>query len=275
MEPVSAIIAGASALLGPIIGAIGRALAEGDFREARRLRQQIADSYGDNLLPVLDDLVAQEVGPSAFEALREDAGLRNEATSTMRELRNVYENEGMGAADEAALQLAQRAGSNQAAGQYQGLAAGARQRLGANSGVLAALYSQAGQQAAAVTGEQALQAQVSARQRALQALQAGGELARGIRSDDYRAASDKASSQDAISQFNAEARTRTALANNEVEQTRYGNRLTLLDRRNDALRDVADDYVNRGNQTVATASGIGQGVTQAGSAAADMFRRRR
>ena len=85
MEPITAILTAA----GPLVALIGRAIAEGDYAKARELRQQAVDEYGEENLPIIDSIVAQEVGPSAFEGIKEDPAMRGTQADTVAELRNV------------------------------------------------------------------------------------------------------------------------------------------------------------------------------------------
>lgn len=262
MEPISAILTAA----GPIIALIGRAIAEGDYAKARELRQQALDEYGEDMLPVIDTVVAQEVGPSAFEGIKEDPAMRGAQADTVAELRNVYESEGNTPADVAAMRLAQNEVSGRAASDYANNAQRlARQGQQGNAVLSSALSASSGADAVGATANMAMQNQVAARQRALQALLQSGNMAGDVRGQDFQVAGAKAGAQDRISQFNAGQRTDAANQNNANAFGKAGARMGLANARNQARGVLAADFGASAQRTNETAAGLGNAVTSAGS----------
>ena len=266
MEPVTAILMA----LGPIIGAIGGAIAEGDYAEARRLRQQALDEYGEDMLPVLDRVVAQEVGESAFAQMTEDPAMRGAQVEVSDELRNVYESEGMTDADKAAMQVAQ----NEVAGRASGDIANAQQRLArtgqtGNPALEAALAASISGNAVGATADMAGRAQIAARQRALQALTARGSMAGDVRGQDLQFQSAKAGGQDRINLFNASQRSDATNQNNANAFGASNAKMSLADRRNNARGMLAQDSMARGQRTAAAAAGAGEAVSSFGGAYGD------
>lgn len=271
MDPISLIGSGLSIL----IGAIGNALAAGDHAKARELRQQAIDEYGEDMLPVLDRLVAQEVGPTALASIRGDDKLRGQQVNVMDELQNVYDSEGMTQADRAALdvaadEVAQRSASDYASQQQQ-LARMGQQAGGA---MTAALASQSGQDAANATARMGREAQASARQRALQALMASGDLAGRTRGQDWGEQSQAAQAQDAMTLFNADQRTNAQRGNNESALAMYDAKMGLAAAKNRAREGLAQDFEGSAARTEDTAAGIGAGV-QEGLSAAGRYRQKK
>jgi hypothetical protein len=262
MEPISAILTAA----GPIIALIGRAIAEGDYAKARELRQQALDEYGEDMLPVIDTVVAQEVGPSAFEGIKEDPAMRGAQADTVAELRNVYDSEGNTPADVAAMRLAQNEVSGRAASDYANNAQRlARQGQQGNAALSSALAANSGQQAVGATANMAMQNQVAARQRALQALLQSGQMAGDVRQQDAQAAQAKAGAQDRITMFNSDKREGATNQNNQNAFSQFGARMGLKNARNQARGVLASDFGASGQRTSETAAGLGNAVTSAGS----------
>jgi len=262
MEPISALLTAA----GPLVALIGRAIAEGDYQKARELRQQALDEYGEDMLPVLDSVVAQEVGPSAFANIKEDAGLRGAQTDAVAELRNVYDTEGNTPADQAAMRVAQNEVNARAASDY----ANNAQRLArtgqqGNAALSSALAASSGADAVGATADMAGRAQVAARQRALQALLQSGNMAGDVRGQDFQVAGAKAGAQDRINQFNAGQRTDAANQNNQNALSKFGAGMALKNARNQARGVLAADFGQSAQRTNETAAGLGNAVTSAGS----------
>ena len=264
MEPVTAILMAA----GPIVALIGRAIAEGDYAKARELRQQALDEYGEDMMPVLDSVIAQEVGPSAFEGIKEDPAMRGTQTDTVAELRNVYETEGNTPADQAAMRVAQNEVSARAASDYANNAQRlARQGQQGNAVLSSALSSSSGADAVGATADMAGRAQVAARQRALQALLQSGQMAGDVRGQDFQVSSAKAGAQDRIGMFNADKRTDAANQNNTNKLSTFEAGLKLKGARNAARDKLAADFGQSAERTNETAAGLGNSITSAASPA--------
>lgn len=263
MEPVSAALMAA----GPIVALIGRAVAEGDFERARQIRAQAAAEYGDSVLPVIDRVVAQEVGPSAMANIRTDDGLRSQQLRALDELSNIYESGGQTEADKAALNVAQNAVAARSANAL----ANGQQRLArtgqtGNAALESSLAATVGGDAAGAMADMGYRAQADARDRALRALESEASLAGGVRAQDFGEASTKAKAADAFTLFNADQRSATQAANNANAFRQYDARMGLKAARNNARGVQAADYDARGARTVQTAAGLGNAATSMGGA---------
>lgn len=271
MEPVTAILMAA----GPIVALIGRALAEGDYAKARELRQQALDEYGEDMMPVLDSVIAQEVGPSAFEGIKEDPAMRGTQADTVSELRNVYDTEGNTPADQAAMRVAQNEVSARAASDYANNAQRlARQGQQGNAVLSSALSSSSGADAVGATADMAGRAQVAARQRALQALLQSGQMAGDVRGQDFQVSSAKAGAQDRIGMFNADKRADAANQNNTNKLSTFEAGLKLKGARNAARDKLAADFGQSAQRTNETAAGLGNSITSAASPAGDLLKKK-
>lgn len=253
MDPISLGVMGGGAVFSIISSLIAEAIAGGREAEAQALREKVAAQYGPELLAQVDGMVAQQVQGTGFDSIQEDAGLRDAALDTQRELRDVYDKGGFTDADKAALSLAQDTTARAAQGSYAGLANAMAQRGARDSGLDMALKTQVGQDSTNALANQTRAAQMDARGRALQALMSSGDLARGIRSDDYRASSDRARAADAINTFNATQRANT-------DWHKWGAKMDVLGNRGNALLGQAAGY----QQQADNARGLGSKVAQTG-----------
>lgn len=253
LDPISLGVMGGGAVFSLIANLISEAIAGGREAEAQKLREKVAAQYGPELMREIDGMVAQQVGPTAFGDIREDAGLRDAALGTQRELRDVYNQEGLTDADMAALDLAQNKTAAAGHGSYAGLANAMAQRGVRDSGLDMALKTQVGQDTTNALANAGRQSQMDARGRALQSLLSSGELARGIRGDDYRVSSDRARAADALNTFNASQRANT-------DALRWGTRMGAMNARGNALLGEAAGY----QQQADNARGVGGRVAQTG-----------
>ena len=250
-------------IAGMVASAIGRAMAEGDYKKAQALREQALAQYGEDILPHLEKAEAQEVGATEYGNIREDDSLRAQQLRAIQEMEGVYSSEGMTEADKAAMalaqqQVAQRAGSDYASMQQMGARRGIN-----NSALQSAMYSQAGQDATNTLGTMANQSQIAARDRALRALETGAGMAGQVRGQDYRVSSDKAGAQDAINRFNANMRTDASNENARRQMQEANFNMGRLDRRTGVMSDIAAGHEGSAQRTQQTAAGVGQGVQQA------------
>jgi len=264
--PIAAAIAAAA--IGPIIAAIGSAIAEGDEAKAQDLYQQALAEYGDVIKPKLDNAIAQEVGESAFASIAEDAALRDSQTASLGQLKEIADNAGMTQADEAMLQLANQGAQQQAGSDYQSL----QQQLAArgqsgNPALMAAAMGNVNQNVVNATATSRYRAQADAMARRMRAIEAGAGIAGGIRSQDFDVAGTKANALDRVAFFNADKRTQADAANRQGAQDMFQNDLSVTDRENDERDKMARGYRGRAQRTRQTAGGIGNAVTTAGSAA--------
>lgn len=259
MDPITIAAIGAGISL--VAGLIGKAIAEGDYAKARKLKEEAIAEYGEDILPQLETRIAQEVGPTELAKIQEDPEARDTQASIMRQLAEMGSGK-MQAGDEAALALADEGASDRAASDYASNAQALASRgMGMGSGLAAAMSAQSGQDAINATARNRMQATADMRNRAFQALAAGGQMAGNIRGADYAQASDKASSQDVINRFNANQRDQAMNANENNAMRRYESQMKLKNARNHARSGLIDDYYGSGQRTENTAGGIGDAVT--------------
>lgn len=239
-----------AAIISAVVGVLSSLFGAGKDGEAQALREKIAQQFGPDILPHLDKAVAEQLGSTAFEGVREDPSLRAAQLRALGQLEDVYANEGMTSADTAALNRAQDVAAGQAGSQYASLSQSLAARgMSPGGGLGVALASQVGQDATNSSARLAGDAQIAARQRALQALESGANLAGNVRSADYRLSSDKARAQDSINAFNTSARERANYFNLDAPQRNFDNIMAQRTAQANAANGVAAGY-ERGAQNI-------------------------
>lgn len=212
--------------------AIGSAIADaenrGDYEEADRLRREAAAQYDTLLLPT--DMA--QLGPSAMEGIQLDPRIREARMAALQQMMQVGMEGGMDPQSRAALAQAQQAAASQEAASRGATLADAQRRGMLGSTATLAANLGAGQAAANRVSDAGIQAAGDARQRALQALQATGQLGAGIEQDAYGQAANLADRRDAIAEFNS--RNRQAFG-----QQRFDNQMGIADKRYGASADLA------------------------------------
>jgi hypothetical protein len=267
--PFPIVIAAVAMAVSAVVSLITAAIQNGDYAKAQQLRQQLADKYGSMALPHLDKALAQEIGPTALAAIKEDPALREQQVGGMRKLSEIYDSAGMTPQDEAALQLANQGAEQRASSDYASL----QQQLAArgqqgNPAMMAALASKSGGDVVAATARNRYQAQADARNRAFQALGESTNVAGQIRGQDYGIALNAANASDRIAQFNAQQRTATNQYNNQMTQQEFANQLALQQAQSNAALGVASGIEANAQRTGQTGAGIANSVSTIGGALA-------
>lgn len=210
------IIMAAAAAVGAIVSAIGIAVAAGDKAKARDLRAKAIEQYGEDIKGQLDPLIVDQIGPTEFANIAEDADVLKVQKDVMGQYGDIAENGGIGPGDRAALALANDAAasraSSDAASIQQSLAARGQQM---NPTLAAAMASKASQNTVNATARNGLQILSDARNRSYDALGKRAGLASDIRNQDWQRSSARASAQDVNNRLNANLKWQAQQANRE------------------------------------------------------------
>ena len=249
-----------AAVAAMIVSVVGALAGAGEDAKAQALRQQMLDQYGPELLPHLERAEAQQINGTAFGQLQEDDSLRSRQLETLAGLENVVDSEGTTEADRAANQLAFDDASARTESATRGVANSMAQRGQSGGPADYALQLQAAQGSTNQAANMARQNAGAARMRALQALEAGGNLAGDVRSQDYRRLSDVASAQDEMNQFNAGQRSAAQAHNLDLPQQEFDNEMLLNNAQANAANGVAAGYERGGQAARETAGGVSQGM---------------
>lgn len=219
---------------------IGDWITEDDRRRQLAAIENERRLYGD--LPTAiraeqEDLF--ELGPSAYESLREDPAMRQEQLRALTSFREIADAGGLDPQARAALAEAQGASAGQERAQ-RGAILDQFARAGGGGGhsaLLAALTSQQG--AAQRAGMEGLRVAGDANDRRAQALRDVGALAGGVRSQDYGVLADRVGAMDRVSAYNAANRQQVAGRNTDRKQrTSEGN----IDRRYQQAAMIGGTY---------------------------------
>lgn len=249
-----------AAIAAMIASVVGALIGSGQDAKAQEVRQKALDQYGPELLPHLERAEAQQIPGTAFGAMQEDDSLRGRQVQTLQSLQNEYDTGGMTAADKGANQLAFNDAAARTESNSRGIENSMAQRGQAGGVANMALEQQAAQGATNQAANMARGNASDARMRALQALEAGGNLAGNVRTQDYRRLSDVAGAQDTLNQFNAGQRAATQAHNLQIPQENFDNAMLENNARANASNGVAAGYERGGQAARETAGGVGQGM---------------
>lgn len=195
--------AGGGELIGGIVGDL---YGEDDRSRARRsLRDALNSLYSENI----------ESDPTAYNDIAVDPRLKVAQMAALDRIQKEASQNGMGLQDRVALRQSMDETARRERGSREAIQQNMAMRGQGGSGVELA-NTLANQQVAAERNASAgAQAAADARRRALSAAMQSGQLASGIRGQEYGEQSDRASARDAIQRFNASQRlTRAGMANN-------------------------------------------------------------
>lgn len=249
-----------AALISSVISLIGMFVSSGQNDQALALYKDAVNAYGPDIIPHLQNAMPPQIQSALAGA---DSSFRQTQGQVIGDLQNEYQTGGNTPADQAAMQLAYNSTGARAASDYQSVAQMMARRGGNNSGLEAALYSQSGQDAANSIGQQSMTAQVAARQRALQALEAAGTQAGTARGQDY----DRAAALDRVRLFNAQLQNQAQMYNLQLPQQEFENRMTMLGAQGRANSQLAGAYQQQAGATNQMAGGIANSVLTYGAAA--------
>jgi len=254
-----------AALAAIAVSLIGTLIAAGQDGEAAKVRQEMLDQYGPEMLPHLERAEAEQLDGTAFSQIQEDGGLRARQLQTLAQLEDVVANEGTTEADRAANQLAfnDAAGATESASR--GIENSMRQRGQSGGPGDYALQLQAQQGATNQAANMARANASDARMRALRAMESGGDLAGDVRGQDYEKLSDVAAAQDTANQFNNVQRTEANMYNLSLPQRQFDNAMLLANARTNAANGVAAGYERGGQAARDTAGGVSQGFISLGT----------
>lgn len=230
-----------------ITSAYGDQASGADYEAAFQLAQQaVADAQGISV-PELERAIAEEQGKSEFSNIQEDprrVALQDQALDA---LSREVQYQGMTPEDAAAYQrMRATAGATEA-----GLR-GANESRMRQRGMGGSIADYAGGMAAAQSGansanEMGLGIAADSRSRYLQAVNSLGNMASGVRGQEWGQAAQGASAQDAINRFNTGNRWDAQKYNLGLGQQNFQNQLTKLGVVNQARGNLGSEYKQRGD----------------------------
>jgi hypothetical protein len=200
-----------AAIWGNVLPGLSGLFGDDGSDAASEYYKQLAGRYK----AVNPEITAQTVGPT--EMGKTDPATRAAQMDALRELQTQYSKGGLDAIGKSQVAEANQSTNRNAQAQANSIQQRARSQGQGNSGVTAALQEQAGQDAAERGSQQTMAAAAGAQQRQQGAVKSAGELAGGVREQDYQ----PAAAQDAINRYNAGMKY-------SAQQDTFGNRMQAL-----------------------------------------------
>lgn len=249
--PVAALaIAGVGALVGAIVSAIGEENAQ-DLMEEARAR------YGELNPQVLEEIVAERLGPSALAQVKADARLKEAQYSALEKMKGIEDGGGFDEADWANLNRTRNEAARADSANRANVLETMQARGVAGSGAEIAANLQSSQSAANRQYQGALDVAGDARRRYFEAIKARGAMAGDMRGQDFRERSQAAQAADTRDQLNWGRRFDVQRMNNDARQQNYQNQKGILDKQYDASSKEAESTRNQYDKFGRAASDIG------------------
>lgn len=251
------------------------------------------------LTPDLEQAVKQ--GDTNLNKIQVDPDLKGRQLKALSSLEDISSNGGMSLVDQANEQKRINDINAMDRGKRGAIADNFAARGLGGTGLELSGQLDAAQDATSRANEASLNTTASARQRALDAIMGGGQLAGSMRSQDYGEQKDKFGAQDAIDRFNTTNlqsvqqrnvnRTNQAQATNlerrqavgdknvgianqeeihnkELGQRDFENQMSLAGKKSAAYGTMADSYSGNANRTAGQFAGAGDAIGRMGTASA-------
>lgn len=260
-DPISAGIGLGGDVIG---GALGALLSSGDRAAARRAIERAIQGYGNIPLPVLQQMEAQLLGPSAMEGVNADPALEGDQYQAIGQLGNIADSGGMTLEDRANYEGLQRDAAQRANAQRSGILSLLAKQGVNTGGASAALQLGAANEQAERGSNAALQTAASAQKRATQAVLDRAKLASTVRGEQVSEQTAKAQARDMIAQRNAAAKQGAQAYNLQIPQQQYANEMQRQNGIASAATGASNYYTNEANRTAGQYANLG---TAAGTAA--------
>lgn len=224
-------------------------------RQLELLERQLADVRSVKL-PTLEELKAEELGESAVAGMKSDPALRSKQMQAIATLQNIIDQGGLDLTDQAALEQAMGAATNQQKRARAGVAGDAAARGQSNSGARLVMdmdAAQAGSNAARQTG---LETAAMAQRRRLQAIRDAGSASAGLREQDWREGETANRAKDIRDERNAAAREKAQYYNAGLPQQRFANAMGKATGQMPATSAVGNAYAGGANDARGAAAGM-------------------
>lgn len=263
LDPISGAVEAGGGLIGSLVGLF---TAGADRANAAAAMQRAADAY--NIpLPVLQQMVAEQLPPSQQASVYSDPGLQSAQSGALGELQNISDSGGMTLGDRVNNEGLQRDAAQRAQQQRQSIVNTLSRQGVQPGGVSAAMQLGAArdqQEAGALAGAKTAG---DARRRATEAVLQRGQLAGQMRTQGFGEANSRAQAADQVAQYNAKAKERTQQYNLGLPQQQYNNsmqRAQGIASTNGAQANFNTQNANR-NQAYWSDMGAGAGAAGAGA----------
>ncbi len=255
-----------AALIGMVVqlagGVAGMALSKMDRATALDILQKSYDQSGNLDVPQLQKLITHQIGPSAYNQIKEDPEFRSQQAASDKGLQDVIDQGGLTLADKAALNAVRnKIATTESAGRNS-ITADMARRGTLDSGAQMAMQAANAQAAEGQANQAGEYTAGQAQARALQALQQKWSNANTAGNQDYNRQAQRAGANDAISRANAEALNSTDRYNSTLPGQQFGMNLQRQQLQNSTSANLANVYGANADRTQDTAAGIGKGAGQ-------------
>jgi hypothetical protein len=232
---------GITALTGGLGSLIGAIIGNGNANNEEEAIQLILHQAGDDLGKInpakLEALKAEQMGPSAAEGFTQDKNAVDAQLGALRHMQGVASNKGWMPEDRARYNDMRNQVSGEDQARRQSILQNAQMRGIGGSGIELANQLAGASMSADRLSNQAFDVNAEASRRALQAAQQSGQFGGQMRSQNADEQFQKFGAMDRVSQFNTGLRQDTNLRNQDMEQQRFKNDVSMYGERQ-KLRDA-------------------------------------
>jgi hypothetical protein len=246
-------------------GGIGELISAGP-REQQRLALERAAQLYNIPLPVLERMVAEQLGQSAMEGVSADPQLEAAQYDSLGQLQNIADNGGMTLTERADYESGQRDASQRATSQRQAILNLMGRQGGQTGGASVAMQLGAANDQAERAANVGARTSADAQRRAMQAVLERGRSAGALRGQQFGERSQRAQARDVINRYNADARRQAQGYNLGLSQQQFNNQMGLASGRANALTGQANTYGAQADRTRALGANLGTGIGQAAGA---------
>lgn len=258
---------GTGELLGGIIGSI---IAIGDWAEYDRLRKKAEAEYGSMDIPTMEKVAAAEQGQTELGGVRKNAKYGTAEDQALSQLMEEATSGKLNARDQQKLEAAKGQAANYERGTTGAMESRMRSRGSYDSGAQTAQALAAQQGGIDRAYQGGIDTAAASSDRALQALIAGGQYARGLTEDDLKRQSMQAMAQDRINTFNIGQREKQGMFDNANAQQDFNNQMRLSGAKYGATNELASDSKYKAQKSENMGRGYGRTAGATAGAAGDM-----
>lgn len=262
-DPISGVIDAGVGGFGSLISLLTSAT---DRDNAAEAMQRAAQAW--NIpLPVLQQMVAQQLPPSQQAQVFADPNLQGDQSAALGELQNLSDSGGMTLTDKVNNDQLQQQAAQKAQALRQSIVNVLSRQGVQPGGVSAALQLGAARDQQAAGANAAAQTAADARKRATEAVLQKGQLAGQMRTQGVQEASARATAADQIAKYNADATQKAQQYNLGIPQQQFENQTQRAQGIAGTGQAQAQFDTNNANRTQQFTSDFGAGVGKAAAGA--------
>lgn len=245
-------------------GIAGQALANAGRKTQEELLQASMDEFGKIDPAKLEELVTQQLGPSAMATKTQtDPRLTGLQFEGLDQLSETINNGGLDPMARADLYRANAQAGRTAGANINRIQESMDSRGAGNSAAGAVLQAKAAQDASQQAHASGLDAAGMAWQRRMEALGQRTNQAGAMRQQEFGEKARRAEAEDSVARYNADARTAAGRYRNQMAQQTWENKFRTVDAKARAAGGAAEQAGRSADRTADMAAGIGNAAGQA------------